>query len=132
MMYAEQLMKTIQGGVYNGSVEYSDLRSLFDKIITTLKSRSVSDQGVVYQVQLSEVDEAYVKMWTTKCLESNSFRVGEYSKDEIIHTLCGHVSEINQQIAKEWAEYDESMSLSNKIVNIPRYTVQELRLKGLE
>lgn len=129
-MYREQFLETLHGGgvkgIYAGDVELSDLRTLYHQLYQVFRTTSIHKDGTVWHVQLSEVDEDYVKMRTMECLELKRFRVGNYSKEEITKTICDHVQEINIQILKDNKEDDE-LAKFGSVKTPDRFSVSELR-----
>jgi hypothetical protein len=133
-MYEEQFIQVLEKeDLYGGDANYADLRFLFHDIITSIKHTNVLDKNTQYPVQLTVVDEDFVKLKMMEVLDVNEEKVEKYSKEDIINTVSKHTPKINVSISKDIREITEiykSMRAEPKFA-APLVSVTELREKGL-
>ncbi|MDH4472289.1 MAG: hypothetical protein QE487_06755 [Fluviicola sp.] len=101
-MYNAQFTQVLEAeDLYGGEPNYADLRFLYKRIIDSIKHISVLEGNTEYIVQLTNVDEDFVRSQVEGYLEINDDEIGEYSKEEIINTVSSNTARINQSITKD-------------------------------
>ncbi len=129
-MYDQQFIQVLEeGDLYSGEAKYAGLRFLYKEIIDSIKHIGVLENNTWLTVQLTKVDEDYIRDQVTNFLEDEE-RVEEYSKEEIIKSILKHTDRINSSISKDVKDAEYAYS-----IGVPRvftqYTVAELRAKNL-
>lgn len=131
-MYNTQFTQILEtDDIYAGDPNHADLRFLYKNIIDSIKRRNVYENGTEYPVQLTNVDEAYVKSQVEGYLEDED--VGEYSKEHIINTLVSNTARINQSIAKDINLILESYKAIGRepVFSMTLVSIEDLRKKNL-
>lgn len=130
-MYEQQFIQVLEtGDLYNGDAKHATLRFFYKDIIDSIKHTGVLENSSWITVQLTKVDEEYVKSKVIEALDNTDREVGEYSNDEIIKSVFKNTDRINEIISKDIKDADYAYSLGVQPV-FTRYSVDQLREKNL-
>lgn len=121
-MYKEQFLQTLKHGIYRGAEEHSDLRIIYQNVISALKQYSIVEKNGEYPVIVTEVDEDYITKRTRAALDFKVDGTGKYDKQEIIDAVLSNMEELNSFLRSEAKDMRGSI--------MPLYTTAELRKKG--
>lgn len=110
-IYEKELIQTLKGDLYGGDKEYADLRFIFNDIIKSIKHTSYIEDNCQHIVQLTNVDEVFVKRQTNLYFENTKKDIEKYSADNINSSIINNVDLINGIISKDLKNIKDAYKL---------------------
>lgn len=129
-IYEKELIQTLKGDLYGGDKEYTDLRLIFNDIIKSIKHTSYIEDNCQHIVQLTNVDEVFVKRQTNLYFENTKKDIEKYSADNISLSIINNVDLINGIISKDLKGIKDAYKLMGQKPKFSHELISVEELKG--
>lgn len=100
-VYENEFIQTLYNGVYCGDIKFGDLRVIFNDIIGIIKTTSYVEDNIQYMVDLTNVDDIFIKRQADLYFNTTKRNIEKYSKNDIISTIINNIDLINKEITKD-------------------------------